>query len=277
MDTFVLLIISWVGLTFSSIHRAHSGNDAKLEKKDLIWVVPTAVSGTLFTLDWVTSHWSSISIPFPQGNATTSQYITIRIPRVFPQLPSPIAMILLVVFVGLLITSATFSIYNELVPKKLGPLGPGDKDKQLAREFAREKQKLEEVDRDRKDIYEAIKEWIQPPDTRLQIIGGQQEPLYLAERLPKRAQKIDACLSRNYPEIWADLQEFRSKYTELMSLDTTIPEEFRERINGVENVKLYLLNARKDSIRGQLLARQRQLVQRINLEIVEKHDTELKY
>jgi hypothetical protein len=153
-------------------------------------------------------------------------------------------------------------------PKSLPP-------DELARKFAVEKQKLEEIDRDRKTIYDAIKEWIQPPETRWQI-GAQQEPLYLGERVPRHTQKIDDCLSRNYPEIWADLQEFRSKYTELTSLDTTIPEEFRERINGVENVKLYLLDARKDSIHHQLLAWQRQLVRKINLEIVEKLDTGLK-
>jgi hypothetical protein len=151
----------------------------------------------------------------------------------------------------------------------------GDKDKQLAKEFAKEKQKLEEIDRDRRTIYEAIKEWIQPPEIPWQI-RSQQEPPWLGEKLPKYAQKIDDCLSRNYPSIWADLQEFRSRYTELMSLDTTIPEEFLERIDGVENVKLYLLDARKDSIRHVLLARQRQLIQQINLEIVERLDTELK-
>jgi hypothetical protein len=150
-----------------------------------------------------------------------------------------------------------------------------EKPDELARKFAVEKQKLEEIDRDRRAIYEAIKEWIQPPPTRWQI-GGQQEPLYLGEKLPRYPQKIDGCLSRNYPLIWADLQEFRNKYAELMALRTSIPEEFWEEINGVRTLHLRLLEARENSMRHQLLAMQRQLVQQINIEIVEKLDTELK-
>lgn len=148
---------------------------------------------------------------------------------------------------------------------------------ELARKFAVEKQKLEEIDRDRKAIYEAIKEWIQPPDTRLQIVGGQQEPLYLAERIPRYTQKIDDCLNRNYPQIWADLQRFRSKYAELMALKLNIPAEFlRRKDDKVIEFHIIDLEARRASIRGPLLAMQRQLVQQINLEIVENLDTELK-
>jgi hypothetical protein len=150
-----------------------------------------------------------------------------------------------------------------------------EKPDELARKFAEEKQKLEEIDRDRRAIYEAIKEWIQPPQTRWQI-GGQQEPLYLGEKIPKHAQKIDDCLSRNYHPIWADLQEFRNKYAELMALRISIPEEFWEEINGVRTLHLRLVEARESSMRSQLVAMQRQLIQQINLEIVEKLDTELK-
>ena len=152
----------------------------------------------------------------------------------------------------------------------------GDKDKQLARKFAEEKQKLEEIDRDRKAIYEAIKEWIQPPQTQWQI-GGQQEPLYLGEKLPRHAQRIDECLSRNYPQIWADLQEFRKKHAELTTLKANIPAEFLVQKDGeVTTFHVGAFEARKDSMRHQLVAMQRQLIQQINLEIVEKHDTELK-
>lgn len=146
---------------------------------------------------------------------------------------------------------------------------------ELARKFAIEKQKLEEIDRERRAIYEAIKEWIQPPPIPWQI-GGQREQLYLGAKLPKYPQRIDDCLSRNYPAIWDDLQEFRNKYAQLVSLDTTIPEEFRERTDEGEIVKLYLLDARKESMRHQLFAMQRQVIQKIRQEIVEKLDTELK-
>jgi hypothetical protein len=146
---------------------------------------------------------------------------------------------------------------------------------ELARRFAEEKQKLEEIDRDRRTIYEAIKEWIQPPQIPWQITG-QREPPYLGEKLPKYAQKIDDCLSRNYPQIWADLQKFRKKYAELMALRISIPEEFWEEINGVRTLHLRLLEAREESMRHQLVAMQRQLIQQINLEIVQKLDTGLK-
>ena len=151
-----------------------------------------------------------------------------------------------------------------------------EKPDELARKFAVEKQKLEEIDRDRQAIYEAIKEWIQPPQIPWQI-RSQQEPPYLGEKFPKYAQKIDGCLSRNYPTIWVDLQKFRNRYAELMALEITIPDEFWEEINGVRTLHMTLLEARKESMRRQLVAMQRQLIQQINLEIVEKHDTELKY
>jgi hypothetical protein len=146
---------------------------------------------------------------------------------------------------------------------------------ELARKLAVEKQKLEEIDRDRKAIYDAIKEWVQPPETR-RLITGQQEPLYLAERHLERAQKIDDCLSRNYPEIWADLQEFRDKYAELMALAANIPDEFKDTINGITNLDLVRLEGGKLAIRDQLLAMQRQLIRQINLEVVEKLESELK-
>jgi hypothetical protein len=150
-----------------------------------------------------------------------------------------------------------------------------ERPEELAKKFAEEKQKLEEIDRDRRTIYDAIREWVQPPQVRWQI-GKQEEPLYLGERVPRHAQKIDDCLTRNYPEIWVDLQRFRSKYTELMDLETNIPDEFREEINGVTNLRLDLLDARKGSMHRQLVAIQRQVIRQINLEIVEKLDTGLK-
>jgi hypothetical protein len=97
---------------------------------------------------------------------------------------------------------------------------------ELPKKFALEKQKLEEIDRDGRNLHEAIKEWIQPLPVPWQI-GG--ERLYLAERVPRYAQKVYDCLSRNYPEIWADLQKYRAKYGELTALKTgKIPEEFWE-------------------------------------------------
>jgi HEPN domain-containing protein len=147
---------------------------------------------------------------------------------------------------------------------------------ELARKFAVEKQKLEEIDRNRKVVYEAIKEWIQPSQTQWQI-RGQQEPLYLAEKPSKCAQKIDDCLSRNYSSIWVELQEFRIKYAELMALKLNIPAEFlRQKDDKVIEFHIIDLEARRASIRGPLLAIQRQLVRQINSEIVEKGDTDLK-
>ena len=146
---------------------------------------------------------------------------------------------------------------------------------ELARRIAEEKQKLEEIDRNRKAIYEAIKEWVQPSPTRWQM-GGQQEPLYLAEKHPALAVKIDECLNLNYHPIWIDLQEFKRIYADLVALREHPPEEFYERIDGKLNFDLRRLEGRELSMRDQLRAIQRQLVQQINLEIVEKGDTELK-
>jgi hypothetical protein len=73
------------------------------------------------------------------------------------------------------------------------------------------------------------------------------------------------------------MQEFRSKYGELMAMKAgKIPEEFWEEIDGQRTLHYPLLLAREDSMRYQLAAMQRQLIQRLNSEILEKHSTRLK-
>ena len=88
------------------------------------------------------------------------------------------------------------------------------------------------------------------------------------------AVEIEKCLSRKYPSIWADLQEFRKKHAELKAL--RIGEFLVQKDGKVTTFHLSAFEARKGSMRHQLLAMQRQLVQRMNLEIIEKHFTRLK-
>jgi hypothetical protein len=125
----------------------------------------------------------------------------------------------------------------------------------------------------RKDIWGAIKEWVE-----LTRSHDQQDAFPLAEKPPTLATEIEECLSRNYRSIWADMQQFRSKYDELMTLKAgNVSEELFETIDGSRTLNLDLLRAREDSLRHQLSAMQRQLTGRLNSEILEKHSTRLKY
>ncbi len=125
----------------------------------------------------------------------------------------------------------------------------------------------------KKDIWDAIKEWVE-----LTISHGQQDAFPLAEKPPTLATEIEECLSRNYPSIWADVQQFRNKYDELMTIKAgNVPEELFEKIDGRTTLNLDLLQAREDSLCHQLSAMQRQLTGRLNSEILEKHSTRLKY
>jgi hypothetical protein len=277
----VFLVLSWMGLTFLSIRRHVLGIAPKLERKEIIFWTIASIGSIIYSVDYVANHWPHISIPFPQGNATT-----IILPRLVPPLPSLAAWALLVLICAALVIGVAMEIYGVFRPAKLPVYEPPqieiekadeppERFVQIGRAEAERKQELEEIDRRRRDIYNAIKEWVQPPETRWQI-GGQQEPLYLAERHPKYTQKIDACLSQNYHQIWADWQEFKRVYGDLMAIRENPPEECYERIDGKLTFYTRRLEARENSMRSQLLAMQRQLVQQINLEIVEKHDTELR-
>jgi hypothetical protein len=127
--------------------------------------------------------------------------------------------------------------------------------------------------RRKKDVWDAIKEWVE-----LTKSHGQQDAFPLAEKPPTLAMEIVECLSRNYPSIWADMQQFRSKYDELMAIKAgNVPEELFEKTDGRNTLNLDLLRAREVSLRHQLSAMQRQLTGRLNSEILEKHSTRLKY
>lgn len=86
----------------------------KLEKKDLIWIIPTAVSGTFVSLDYIAKYWSQIAIPIPQTNSTTSGYVTVLIPRVSPPLPTPLVWVLAGVFFLGLTAEIASVIYHEI-------------------------------------------------------------------------------------------------------------------------------------------------------------------
>lgn len=127
--------------------------------------------------------------------------------------------------------------------------------------------------RRKKDVWDAIKEWVE-----LTKSHDQQDAFPLAEKPPILAMEIVECLSRKYPSIWADMQQFRTKYEELMAIKAgNVPEELYEEIDGRRTLHYDLLLAREDSLRHQLSAMQRQLIQRLNSEILEKHSARLKY
>lgn len=74
--------------------------------------------GTIYTADYVANHWPRISIPFPQGNATSSRYITVVMPRFFPPLPSSITWALLWIFAAFFVVAAVVEIYVRIKPIK---------------------------------------------------------------------------------------------------------------------------------------------------------------
>jgi len=150
-----------------------------------------------------------------------------------------------------------------------------ERPEELVRKYLSEFVFLSSNDHRRKAIWEAIKEWVEPPSNKL---PSQQDPLPLAGKPPKLAAEIEECLSRNYPSIWADVEELKRKHAELMAIkDGKIPDEFWEgRANEVPTLRLDLVLAREASLRAQLAEMQRQLIQRINSEILERHYTRLK-
>jgi hypothetical protein len=111
MGYFGFLAITWIGLTWMAIRRFRVG---KLEKKDLIWVIPTAVSGTFVSLDYIAKYWPQIAIPIPQTNSTSSGYVTVLIPRISPPLPTPVLWVLAGVFFLGMIAEIASVIYDEI-------------------------------------------------------------------------------------------------------------------------------------------------------------------
>jgi hypothetical protein len=69
---------------------------------------------------------------------------------------------------------------------------------QIGRAEAERKQELEEIDRRRRDTYDAIKKLVELPITRFH---DKQDTLPLAEKALERSVEIEECLSRNYPSI----------------------------------------------------------------------------
>jgi hypothetical protein len=130
----------------------------------------------------------------------------------------------------------------------------------------------EQANQRKEDIWKAIKEWVELPSTGF---GGQPDPLPLAEKPPNLAVEIEDCLNRNYPSIWANMREFRRVHAELVAIRKN-PQEFWEKIDGRMTLHYGLLLARENSIHHQLAQMQRELIQQLKSEILEKHYTRLK-
>lgn len=128
MEPTVFLLASWVGVTLLSMGGLHSCTEARLERKELVLSVIvaifTVVPGTIYTADYIANHWSHVSIPIPQANATSSGYITVRIPRVVPALSSPMSDILVGLFFLGVIAGSVFVIYDEMKSRESLELEP---------------------------------------------------------------------------------------------------------------------------------------------------------
>jgi hypothetical protein len=110
----------FLGLALLHIRWLLSGIDGKLERKEfwllIIGTIGTVVPGTIYTVDYIANHWPSISIPFPQGNATTSQYVTIVMPR---PLPPAAGWTLLGVIGASFVAAVALRVYWFLRPEEI--------------------------------------------------------------------------------------------------------------------------------------------------------------
>jgi len=122
----------------------------------------------------------------------------------------------------------------------------------------------------RKSVYDTIKEWVEP-SIQMNVTEGYYP---LAHDPPKLASEIRNCLSRNYPSIWKDLQVFRSKYAEWTTSE--VPKDLIETVEGVSTVNLSRVEARKKSLRDEVVRMHSSLVQQFRSEIIDKHYTRLK-
>jgi len=112
VDATIFLISFWIGLTLWSLRRLHSGNDAKLDRKQKEYVLEIII--TIFTvgcfvfeaLNYFGNH--PISFSLPQGNATTSHWTTITLPTLFPK-PLPLPTVL-AFFLLLIVFSISFGV-----------------------------------------------------------------------------------------------------------------------------------------------------------------------
>ena len=68
-----------------------------------------------------------------------------------------------------------------------------------------------QLDERKKDIWYAIKEWVESPIRIGYGVDRGAEDFMLATEPPKLAAEIEACLKNHYPTIWNTWQEFRAK------------------------------------------------------------------
>ncbi len=113
---FRLLVLAWIWLTFLKMCKPLAGLKYKLEKLEKAGWIVTIVTGIFLSLDTLAKYLPPIRIP--QTNATTSEYITIRVPRLFPGLPYPIFWVIVGVFVVTLIASTALTFYFDVIRKK---------------------------------------------------------------------------------------------------------------------------------------------------------------
>ena len=125
--------------------------------------------------------------------------------------------------------------------------------------------------RRKKDIWEAIRKWVELPITRFR---NQQDTLPLAEKPPELAYEVEKCLKRKYPSIWANLKKLRQEYSDWKNEQTT--DRFTTFENGRTIVNISLAHSYDDRMCRKLLEWHARLKETIESEVLSKHCAKLK-
>lgn len=115
---------------------------------------------------------------------------------------------------------------------------------------------LSQVEERKKDVWYAIKEWVESP---IQVgfgLNRGQEDFLLATEPPTLAAEVDTCL-KHYPTVWNTLQEFRTICVTPIGSVTPNGMAIENAMRGVTRLNM-------------------KLIQEIRSEILDKHYTQLK-
>jgi len=136
----------------------------------------------------------------------------------------------------------------------------------------RGRQELSEQElRRKREIYDAIKEWVESPIFRFQ---DQRDTLPLAEKPPRLASAIEECLRQNYSTIWSSLQRLREKYHEYKNAN--ISEIATRYVDGQPVYFMDRAKAYEHARCQELLAWHRQVREEIESKILGYDSTRLK-
>jgi hypothetical protein len=140
----------------------------------------------------------------------------------------------------------------------------------LKKAKARQEPKEQDTDR-KKDIWNAIKKWVDLPITRFR---DKQDTLPLAEKPPELADEIEECFRKNYQSIYANLEKLRQEYLEWKNTDSS--KKFTTYEDGKPVIN-FTYTQKWDDLKARDLTRlHSQLVEQIKSEILAKYHSRLK-